>query len=282
MNLQEKCPVCTTKNSKYLFPIKTGQLIECSNCHLIYYTPQPLPQELEEFYNSEDYRSKFSESLMSGSEFASNRYLQFEKALKKYTPKVLTQSSRQLLDIGCGTGDFLKVAQQHNWQVTGTEISSLASAKANKLLGQDCVIPGDILSLDLPSNHYDVVTLYHVIEHLLEPNNLIQKVYQVLKPGGVFFLETPNIAGFGARLKGKEWSQIKPPEHIIYFKFNSLRYCLQFANFTNNFIFTSSPLIIESTQNMSNIQRKITNTLYKFLPLINMGALLQSIAIKTK
>jgi 2-polyprenyl-3-methyl-5-hydroxy-6-metoxy-1,4-benzoquinol methylase len=282
MNLQEKCPVCASSNSKYLFQIQQGQLIECDNCHLVYYTPQPSPQELENFYNSEDYRNEFSESLMSGTEFASNRYLQFEKALKKYTPKVLTQSSRKLLDIGCGTGDFLKVAQQHSWQVAGTEISSLASAKANKLLGQSCVIPGDILSLDLPSDYYDVVTLYHVIEHLLQPNDLIQKVYKVLKPGGIFFLETPNIAGFGARLKGKEWSQIKPPEHIIYFKSTSLKFCLQLANFTTNFIFTASPSVIESTQNMSGVKRVIINALYQFFPIINMGALLQSIAIKTK
>ncbi|AMA08219.1 class I SAM-dependent methyltransferase [Picosynechococcus sp. PCC 73109] len=280
MNLQEQCPVCTAQQSKYLFPVKTGKLVKCKNCHLIYYTPQPSPQELEEFYNSEAYRSEFSESPMSGTEFATNRYLQFESALKKYAPQILRQSSRKLLDIGCGTGDFLKVAKQYNWQVSGTEISPIASAKANQFLGEMCVATGDALSLELLSNYYDMVTLYHVIEHLLDPNTLIQKVYQLLKPGGIFFIETPNIAGFGAKLKGHRWSQIKPPEHIIYFQPSSLKYCLQRADFKTNFIFTASPSVIESTQNMPSIKRKIINACYDFFPLINMGALLQSISIK--
>ncbi|WP_024546856.1 bifunctional 2-polyprenyl-6-hydroxyphenol methylase/3-demethylubiquinol 3-O-methyltransferase UbiG [Picosynechococcus sp. NKBG15041c] len=282
MNFKKQCPVCSAKDAQFLFPVKTGQLIKCSQCHLIYFTPRPSLQQLEEFYNSEDYRNEFSESLMSGTEFATNRYLHFEKALKKYIPKILNQPSRKLLDIGCGTGDFLKAAQDHNWQVSGTEISSLASTKANQKLGKDCIISGEILSLNLPYNHYDVITLYHVIEHLINPNLLIQKAYQLLKPGGIFFIETPNIAGFGAKIKGKEWSQIKPPEHITYFQPNSLRYCLQLADFKTNFIFTASPSIIESTKDMSPIKRKITNAFYQFFPLINMGALLQSISIKTQ
>lgn len=279
MNLQEKCPVCASSNSKYLFQIQQGQLIECDNCHLFYYTPQPSAQELENFYNSEDYRNEFSESLMSGTEFASNRYLQFEKALKKYTPKVLTQSSRNLLDIGCGTGDFLQIANQNGWQVSGTEISTKAVQEISKKTSFS-IFSGDILSLDLPQKNYDVITLYHVIEHLIAPNEFLKRIRELLKPGGLFFLETPNIGGIGFKIKRKAWSHLIPPEHIIYFNPSSLKFTLKKVGFEDIKTLTISPQIIESLQAFPPIIQTVGKSVYDFSCLLDMGPTLQAIAFR--
>lgn len=278
MNLQEQCPVCTIKQFKYLFSVKIGQLVKCNNCHLIYYTPQPSLRELEEFYNSETYRSEFSESLMSGPEFATNRYLQFEKSLKKYVPQILTQSSRKLLDIGCGTGHFLKVAEQHSWEVEGIEISSKAAQDASKKIHGEIFV-GDLLSIDFSTHNYDVITLYHVIEHLLDPICFLRRIKELLKPNGILFLETPNINSIGFKLTQEKWSHLIPPEHIIYFQPDSLSFALKKTDFTSNYIYTISPQIIESLQKYPHIVQNLGKLIYKGSCIFNMGPTLQAIAM---
>lgn len=252
--------------------------MECNNCHLIYYTPQPTPQELEEFYSSETYRSEFAEGLMSGSEFATNRYLQFEKALKKYAPQILNQSSRKLLDIGCGTGDFLKVAQQNHWQVSGTEISSKAAQLASKNIDAQ-IYGGDIAGINFHGQKYDVVTAYHVIEHLPDPVTFLMQAKKLLKPNGILFLETPNISGIGFKVTKAKWSHIIPPEHIIYFQPKSLSFTLKKANFSHHYTYTISPQIIGSLQKYPQFIQSLGRLIYRSTCILNVGPTLQAIAM---
>lgn len=276
---KEKCPVCNNENSKYLFSVKAGSLIQCINCHLIYYTPQPSIKELEEFYNSESYRREFSESLMSGTEFAFNRYSQFEQVIRKYRPSTLDKTERKLLDIGCGTGDFLAVAESQHWQVTGIEISPKAAQHAQiKIKGN--ILIGDLLSLDLPDNTYDSITLYHVIEHLIDPITFLNRIYQLLKPNGILFVETPNIGGIGFKLAGKNWSHLIPPEHIIYFNPSSLRFALKETHFENIQTLTTLPQIIESLHKVSPLLQSLGRSIYQLSCSLGIGPTLQAIATK--
>lgn len=280
MKQKSECPVCHGFNSKYLFSVKKGQLISCQTCDLVYYTPRPSVQELELFYASEDYRSEFAQSLMSGEAFARQRYSQFEQSLNKYQSNFLRHSSRRLLDIGCGTGDFLRVAKENGWHISGIEISAQATRTANQMLEGEYVQSGDLFTLNLTEESYDVITIYHVIEHLIDPVEMLQEIFRLLQPKGIVFIETPNIGGVGAKFKKEHWSQIKPPEHISYFQPSSLKYALNKAGFSNNHIFTCSPVIIESITNMPIIKQQLTALMYKVAPLLNLGATLQGIGIK--
>lgn len=276
------CPICSGSLCRQLYTVDKGNLLLCSECNVVFYAPRPTLQELEEYYNSPQYRKDYQTSCMAGPEFAETRYKQFDFFLNKYCPFLDSKSTQlRLLDVGCGTGDFLHSAAQHGWQVEGVEISNIAAYQASELLGKDCIHVGTINTAALPANTYDVVTSYHVIEHLLDPISMLQHIYEVLRPGGIIFLETPNINSLGAKIRGKKWSQIIPPEHINYFNPSSVKSALERAGFSNIRAYTIRPQKIEVLQKFPIIFRFAASAIYGITPLLNLGASLQAIAIKS-
>lgn len=274
-----KCPVCQSDNIRLLSHIAKGRLVDCHQCHLIFYTPRPTPKDLELFYNSDTYRDSYQDSPMTGLDFAKARYKQLTKIIYSHAPALINQTDKQFLDVGCGVGDLLSIAQKNGWQITGTEISHEATETANILL-KGKVLTGDIISLDLPQNYYDLITIYHVIEHLIDPIETLVKIRQLLKPGGIAFIETPNIGSLGARIKGKNWSQIFPPEHITYFQPSSLKFALEKAEFQKFKVFTNAPHIVESTAKLPQIFKAMATIIYRLAPLGGLGAALQAVAFK--
>lgn len=216
---------------------------------------------------------------MAGDSFAKKRYQELEILLRTHLPSSTENSDKAILDIGCGTGDFLKVAQQEGWCISGTELAKDAVERARQKLG-NCVFQGDIASVSLPHLSYNLITSYHVIEHLLDPVKQLQQCYRLLSAKGALFLETPNINSMGARIRGAEWSHIIPPEHIVYFSPSSLRYTLHKAGFNRATVFTSAPQTIESIRNWPGFFKQIAASVYGFAPRLGMGAALQAIAFK--
>lgn len=253
--------------------------MSCQHCQLVFFTPRPHPEELRKFYDTLAYREGYEQSPMVGQTFAQARYHQLNSIIKKFAPHLLTLSSRRMLDIGCGVGDLLKLAAQDGWTVTGTEISAQAAAKANAYL-QNQVLVGELSSLKLPENSYDLITIYHVIEHLLDPVDILVKIHRLLKPQGMVLVETPNMGSLGARLRGKRWSQITPPEHITYFNPSSLRYALQQAEFASIAVFTNAPLTIKSISAWSGLAQRMATLTYQIAPWFGLGATLHGVAFK--
>jgi len=276
---QNLCPVCNHLVTEVVYSLKKGQLEHCNHCDLIIFTPRPTPEELKAFYESEEYREDYQKSPMTGENFAQQRYDQLIQVIAKSVPHVLTSKDKSLLDVGCGVGDLLKIASQNGWHVTGTEISEAATETANQTL-ENTVINGDILSLDLPLNSYDLITCYHVIEHLLDPIATLNKMLTLLKPNGIAFIETPNIGSLGAKIKGKNWSHITPPEHITYFNPSSLKYALEKAGFGKSKVFTIAPPVVKSVSNWSKLTKEAAMLVYRFAPIFNLGATLQGVAFK--
>lgn len=279
MSVLIKCPVCENSNINLLYPVAEGKLVSCTNCSSIFFTPQPTSEELALFYNSNTYRKDYENSCMAGQKFAEERYDRLCKIISYSVPSLLSKSDKQFLDIGCAVGDLLYVAQQNGWHVTGTELSPQSVEKANHRLNNK-VLAGDILSLDLPDNFYDLITIYHVIEHLLDPIETLVKIRHLLKPGGIAFIETPNIASLGAKIRGKNWSHIIPPEHLIYFQPSSLRFALEKAGFQNFKVFTNSPPVVDSVSNWIEPFKTIATQIYRVTPLFGLGAALQALAFK--
>jgi 2-polyprenyl-3-methyl-5-hydroxy-6-metoxy-1,4-benzoquinol methylase len=275
----EKCPVCNSDRSKILHSLEKGKLVTCQNCSLIFFTPRPTSEELVDFYNSHSYRELYENSPMAGEVFAKARYEQLHKTISQYASSLFSNHKKQYLDIGCGEGDLLSIAVKDGWEITGTELSAKAVDRANHLLGNK-VLLGDVVSLDLPENHYDLITIYHVIEHLIDPIKTLTKIRQLLKPGGLAFIETPNIGSIGARIKGKNWSHIIPPEHITYFQTNSLRYTLKKSGFSEFAVFTDSPSTIVSISKWNQTLKTIATTIYKVAPILRLGATLKAVAFK--
>lgn len=147
----------------------------------------------------------------------------------RYLPRPL--QGQRLLDIGCGNGDFLVSAREAGWDVSGIEPDPKA-AEAARQRGIDVAV-GTVELLAGESNFFDAITLSHVIEHVHEPKQLLQAVQRLLKPGGVVYIDTPNINSHGASLFKKNWRGIETPRHLVLFNPTSLRDLLLATGFAS-------------------------------------------------
>lgn len=138
-------------------------------------------------------------------------------------------SGGHLLDVGCGNGGFLLLAMQAGWQAEGLDFDA-AAVDAARSRGLD-VHHGNIESLRDHDNYYDVITLSHVIEHVHKPLDVLKQLYTLLKPGGLLWLETPNISSLGAKRFGRNWRALEPPRHLTLFNSSNLNRSLRGAGF---------------------------------------------------
>jgi 2-polyprenyl-3-methyl-5-hydroxy-6-metoxy-1,4-benzoquinol methylase len=138
-----------------------------------------------------------------------------------------------LLDVGCATGNFLSLVKQRGWEIWGVEFNPHAAATAARRLNAE-VLPGDLVDLHLPREYFDVVTLFHVIEHALDPRRTVRKIREVLKRKARLVLETPDFGSKSERKMGAKWPHVKPREHLYYFNEQSLRKLLREEGFQIN------------------------------------------------
>jgi 2-polyprenyl-3-methyl-5-hydroxy-6-metoxy-1,4-benzoquinol methylase len=138
----------------------------------------------------------------------------------RHLPKPKPTSNR-LLDVGCGNGQFLTVAQSAGWKCHGVDFDPKAVERAK---GYGCQVALGSLEQQLfPGDFFDAITLSHVIEHIHRPKDLLKECVRVLKPGGTLWVATPNAASFIQKWFKRNWLAYSPPHHLILFKPESLR-----------------------------------------------------------
>ncbi|MDD2742215.1 MAG: class I SAM-dependent methyltransferase [Rhodocyclaceae bacterium] len=133
----------------------------------------------------------------------------------------LSDVQGRLLDVGCGNGNFLDFARRAGWQVRGLDFdpAAVAAARAKEL----DVLEGTIALLDGERECYDRITLSHLLEHVYDPWETLANCHRLLKPGGVLWLETPNMNSSGRRVFGQYWRGLEPPRHLHLFSRKCLR-----------------------------------------------------------
>ena len=137
----------------------------------------------------------------------------------------LDASSRgRLLDVGCGSGSFLKKMQDLGWEASGIEPDLAAARVAREHYGLD-VVCGTLEETSLPARQYDVVTLSHVIEHLPDPIATLRECGRVLADTGLLVVATPNVNSFGRRLFRTAWRGLEVPRHLQLFSVPTLVEC---------------------------------------------------------
>lgn len=134
----------------------------------------------------------------------------------------------RVLDIGCGNGGFLSQMQARGFTVEGTEWTRDSAARVPDGI---TVHVGDLLELNLPLGRYDAITLWHVFEHLAQPEETLRRIHGLLKPGGVLFLSMPNHESWQAALCGAGWFHLDPPRHLHGFGVRSLGRLLRRCEF---------------------------------------------------
>lgn len=125
----------------------------------------------------------------------------------------------RILDVGCGVG-YLLSALDRRWDKHGTEVSPFAARQASE---HGKIHLGPLEAAGYPANHFDVVVLYHVIEHMTDPVAALREAYRILKPGGQMLVGTPDFDGACARLFGENFRMLHDKTHTSLFSCESLR-----------------------------------------------------------
>ena len=178
--------------------------------------PQPKVEELDLYYQSSDYishtdakKSIVDKVYQIVKKFALNKKLKLINSFKT--------SEKNLLDIGCGTGDFLAICKINGWNVVGVEPNenarNLTKSKINKK--SDSTIFKDINELELEK--FDVITLWHVLEHVPNLEKYILKLKSLLKPNGVLVVAVPNFKSYDAFYYKQFWAAFDVPRHLWHF-----------------------------------------------------------------
>lgn len=143
----------------------------------------------------------------------------------------------RLLDIGCGSGEFLCFMRSLGWRAEGVDFDAQAAANAAAKGVQ--VHVGHLGEQHFAENMFDAVTMSHFIEHVHDPSRLIEECHRILRPGGVMVAVTPNTQSLGHHLYEDKWMHLDPPRHLHLFNVNSLRRLAERRGFSRLDIFTS-------------------------------------------
>ena len=180
-------------------------------------SPQPSLENLKKYYESVDYISH-TDSKRSLFEKAYHFVKTIALRNKLNLINSLQPNKGSILDIGAGTGDFLSVAKENGWHTIGVEPSEKAKAIA-KSKGVSFV--GDPNELD--SHSFEVISMWHVLEHVPNLENQIKELKRLLKPNGTLLIAVPNFKSFDAKHYGKFWAAYDVPIHFWHFSKTAIK-----------------------------------------------------------
>jgi SAM-dependent methyltransferase len=210
----ETCPLCGGRDLRAITTVDSHPVVRCRACRLQFTTPQPSDAELAAIYGPDytlaDDGTPAAAVITRSKRATADHYLDLLAAANIRPPAAL-------LEIGCGSGNFLLQAANRGYDVTGVEYSPYACERARTTLGGvGRVITGDISVLAGESHRYAVCVLCDVIEHVRDPQAFLREVRRLLLPGGHVLVVTPSIDSWSARLLGTRWMEFKA-EHLYYY-----------------------------------------------------------------
>ena len=216
------CPICGGKDHKKHLEGKdhnvSGKffaITECTGCGFRFTNPRPKEKHIYKYYQSKNYISHSSTKKgLINKVYHLVRSYQFLKK-KKVIQISSNMKKGKILDIGCGSGDFLKYMDSSGWDADGIETDEGARIIAEKKLGRKIEENLDLLREE---NKYDVISMWHVLEHVYDVENYLKKVNKLLKKSGVLVVGVPNCASYDAKKYKGNWVAYDLPIHLSHFR----------------------------------------------------------------
>ncbi len=199
-------------------------VVQCNDCGLCFTNPRPQEACLDRFY-PDDYRP---------------HQINPEKArgplrlkLRKLWPgplKLPPTGQGRLLDFGCGGGSFLRRMHQQGWHVVGMDVSSDVVERVHAETGLPVML-GTLPNPELEANSFDLITMWHALEHVPDPLGAVREAHRLLAPGGKIMVAAPNIDSLAFRTFGQSWFGLDLPRHYTHFAPWTLHFMLERGGF---------------------------------------------------
>lgn len=220
----DKCPLCNSEDLKNEILCKDHTvsqqdfaIAKCTRCDFMFTSPRPTAKSLPDYYKSEDYishKNKSNNPVNFIYKIARHFTIKSKiKLINKYGKK------GAILDIGCGTGHFLNACKQDGWGIYGVEpdnsAKEIAREKTNTVIKQDVN--------ELTDKKFDVITLWHVLEHISNLNEFITSISERLTKNGVIIVAVPNHRSYDAQHYKQFWAAYDLPRHLYHFEQKTMK-----------------------------------------------------------
>ena len=235
MELLKNCPVCGSESVEpfisgkdYFLTGEKFEIVKCSECGFRFTNPRPKAEELGKYYESAEY--------ISHSDKRNGIFAAVYQQVRKYTlGRKLAMISKfhskgEILDIGCATGQFLNYMSAHGWKTTGIEPDEKTRARAISEYGLQ-VFPEEKLN-SFNKASFDVITMWHVLEHVSVLNGRMDQLKNLLKPQGTLIIAVPNCDSFDAKKYGEFWAGYDLPRHLYHFTKSDIKILVEKFGFT--------------------------------------------------
>lgn len=218
----ETCPVCRASDGRPIYPeardpitLDSFRVVECSACGVAYTAPRP--SSLDKYYPTRyrGYGRLVTRVLSTLYDIRVSRWARLKPA------------GGSVLEVGCGPGLMLASLQRRGWHVLGIERNEAVAETARRALGVEIVsTPVQALRADA---RFDLIIMFHVLEHIGEPVALLRECAKRLAPGGRLIANVPNFSSWQSRFAGSEWLHLDVPRHLVHFTPRTLTATLERA-----------------------------------------------------
>lgn len=221
MNQLTSCPICDgnqievfLKTKDFTFSDESFTVQKCNSCGFRFTNPIPLEKDLGSYYGADNYMSHATKSRKGLMPFVYKRVRKMNLNIKLRLVKKYAKA-KSILDIGAGNGFFLNAARTAGFHVQGLEPDDKAREVANSDFKLDLNPPESIASIE--SDSLDVITMWHVLEHVYHLKRDIKEISRVLKDDGALILALPNIDSYDSKYYKEYWDGLDLPLHLYHF-----------------------------------------------------------------